>query len=210
MRGTWSFIAGAAVASLLIVSRTQACNGQHLSTAGSGAGDTACVFNVDVHADNFASGYDTGQQFADQIASAMTGTGAPSEVDVTWMGAEGNVTFSIPAGVQEVTITVEDTGANGPNAVVDANGWYWTPGGNTGSTTEVLVNGHFETQAAAGGADPCAAPPPPPPPPLNAAIPGPGLDPDDNKAAVNDLQGANVPIGKNDADDKANRTGKVE
>ncbi len=73
------------------------------------------------------------------------------------------------------------------------------------------MNGQFQVLAA-GAPDPCGAQPPPPPalPPVNTAVPGPGVDPDDNKAAVNDLQGANVPLKDKDADDMANRTGKVE
>ncbi len=186
--------------------QAQACTGQHLATVGTSSNDAACIFNVDVHADWYAAGIDSGQTFADMIAQQLDGQAAGASVNMSWDSGEGNVQFSVPAGMTEVTITVEDSSDTSSHAGTN----YFAAGGSSGSTTEVLVNGKFESQAAAGGASGACVPPPPPLPPVNTAVPGPGLDPDDNKAAMNDLQKGNVPLSDHDGDDMGHRTGKVE
>ncbi len=193
--------------------QARACSGLHMATSGTNSNDAGCIFNVSVYADNFESAIDTGQQWADTLASAFAGA-APG-ANVTYNTGEADVTFTIPANAQEVEITVTDTALNGTGTVwVDpatgqANQWgyYYNNGGSVGTSTMVLENGKYAAAAAPVG---LCNPPPPPAPPLNTAIPGPGIDPDDNKAAMNDLQQGNVPLNDHDGDDRANRTGKVE
>ena len=204
-----------AVASVvaLTAGRAQACQGQHMVTTGTGSPDAGCIFNVNVGIDatitdaevqwnqqglagyNGIAAFD--QTVADQVAQSLNGLGAPDAVNMNqttlagWGGGENSIAFQVPMGTQEVTITVTD--ADGGQA----------------TATEVAVNGTFTTQALAAGATPCA-PVVPANPPVNPAIPGPGLDPDDNKAAMNAQMGGNVPLNDHDGDDRANRKGKVE
>lgn len=200
--------------------QAQACYGEHVATSGSGAGDAACIFNVNVYADNDYSAMETGQQWADSLAGqvAATGAAAGTNVEIGSIQQETDVTFSIPAGVTEVTITVQDTAANGTGtqevygagtgALQGTNdGYYYNSDGSVGSATLVLQNGTFQV---AQGPPPACVPPPPPQPPLNAAVPGPGIDPDDNKAAVNDLQGANMLQGNNGGQGPAGHFATVE
>ncbi len=186
-----------------LAGQAQACTGQHLAVNGTSSADAGCIFNVDVHADWYAAGQDTAQDVADSIAASMAGVGSPGAVNVSYYGGEGEVDFQIPAGVGEVTITVDNSSTVGGN-YYGTN--YWTAGGPSATVTLDLNNGTFQVAPNGGG----CAPPPPPAPPLNAAVPGPGIDPDDNKAAMNDLQMGNVPLNDHDGDDRANRTGKVE
>ncbi len=182
----------------------QACTGQHFSVTNTSAGDTPCIFNVTVAMDDaytsilegYGAPFGGFQGSADYIASQLNGQGDGGSVNITnanlgFATGEGDIQFTVPAGVGEVTVTV--TGSDGSVA----------------SSSDVLVNGAFESPAAAGGAGGCA-PPPPPLPPVNTAIPGPGLDPDDNKAAMNDLQKGSVPLNDHDGDDMGHRTGRVQ
>ena len=180
--------------------QAQACYGEHVATSGSGAGDAACIFNVNVTADSWASGTETGQQWADSLAGSAAGSTDGSNVNIGSVQGETDVTFSIPADATVVTITVQDTALNGvgtqeidPNTGL-ADGYYYNSGGSVGTATLVLVNGTFQV---AQGPPPACTPPPPPPPPVNAAIPGPGIDPNDNESSVNVFLGAGVPL--NDA-----------
>ncbi len=197
----------------LTAGRAQACQGQHMVTTGTGSPDAGCIFNVNVGVDatitdaeiqwnqqglagyNGIAAFD--QMVADQVAQSLNGLGAPDAVNLNqttlagWGGGENSIAFQIPAGTQEVTITVTDSN------------------GGVATAEEVAVNGTFTTQALAGGATPCAAQVIQQPPP-NPAIPGPGLDPDDNKAAMNAQMGGNVPLNDHDGDDRANRKGRVE
>ena len=165
--------------------RAHAC-ATHLSTTGTGSADVGCVFNVSVSADAWLTGnegeFGGEQGIANDIANTLSGKAAPAEVNFEFDGGEGDVAFQIPAGTHEVTVTVTDQ--NGAQEAI----------------TEVLVNNKFEAQAAApaNAQNPCG--PNGYQPPLNGAVPGPGIDPDDNKAAMNDLQKANVPL----ADEKGN------
>ena len=191
----------ASVALAFAGQRAQACTGQHFSVTNTVASDVGCIFNVTVSMDATYSTLINGAAdavSASYIASQLNGQGDGGSVNVTnaeagYATGEGNIQFTVPAGVGEVIVTVDATD------------------GSQGSATEVLVNGQF--QAAPGGAGGgCAAPPPPAPvtPPVNTAVPGPGIDPDDNKAAMNDLQKGNVPLNDHDGDDMGHRTGKVE
>jgi hypothetical protein len=201
----------ATVALAFLAQKAQACNGMHVSVTGTGAADSGCIFNVDTSMDaeltsiyvdaNFTNGT-VGESFAPQgehageqalvqnIVNSVNGQ-APGGT-VNYNDSESIFSFTIPAGAQEVTITLTDS-----NGVVS-------------SATDVLVNGTF--QAASGGQGPCGpiASPPPPAPPVNTAVPGPGLNPQDNESAVNDFQGANLPMNEDKGGNEAAMTGYIK
>jgi hypothetical protein len=168
--------------------KAQAC-ATHLSTVGTGSTDAGCLFNVSVSADDWVTknedefGGESG--IVNDITSALSGQGAPAEVNFEFDGGEGDVSFQIPAGVHQVTITLTDQH------------------GAQDSITEVLVNNKFQLQssAPANAQNPCG--PNGYQPPLNTAVPGPGIDPNDNMSAMDDLQKANVPLADERGDKKS-------
>jgi hypothetical protein len=157
--------------------RAGAC-GTHMSVTNSGATDTNCLFNVgdsgytlDVSIDQALT--DTGESESGMVSgilSTIPGSVPGSPETVNFNNGESDITFTVPAGTDEITVTLTD--ANG-NAV---------------SETEVLAGGSVQsvaTPAGCGGAGPVG-------PKLNTAVPGPGLSPADLPAAVDDLQGADI------------------
>jgi hypothetical protein len=188
----------ASVALAFAAERAQACQGTHFAVTNTGSSDAGCIFNVTVGMDATYSGIVNGsggdQVSADYIAGALVGQGDGGSVNLTnaesqYATGEGNIQFTVPAGVGEVTITVTSTD------------------GAQASATDVLVNGVFQPGNPGGGG---CSPPPPPPPPLNTAIPGPGMSMQDNESAVNTQQSANVPLADSQGQNQGNMKGVHE
>ncbi len=169
-----------------------ACSGQHMSVTGSGSTDTNCLFNVgdngytvDVSIDQALTSAEGGSAAYEQGIVNDILTQAQATGSVNFNDGENDVSFNVPAGTNEVTVTL-----------TDANGQVET-------SSEVLAGGAWTSKATPAG---CGGGTPPGPP-LNLAVPGPGIDPDDNKAAMNDLQGANIPLADRNGQNEA---GEIE
>ena len=146
-----SILTTLAVAAMALIGQmAQACGGTHMSVTGTNSNDTGCIFNVNVGVDATITGAESGnlpgfdQTLATDIAASLNGQAPGVAVNLSdtslagWAPGEGTVAFTVPAGAEEVVITVKD-----------ANG-------GTSSVTDVLVNGKFEPASQAPGVDPCA------------------------------------------------------
>jgi hypothetical protein len=206
-------VALASVALVLGAKNAQSCNGTHIATVGTGNSDMGCVFNVDIHADAdfrdaFESEYYGNEQgLVNDIASAINGVGANGG-SVDFQTVDGGVSFDVPAGVHEVTITLTNDGnMNGQHGIDPNSGW--TSGAQV-TANEVLVNSTFTSQdtAPANMQNPCGANGYQPP--LNMAVPGPGLDPNDNESAMNDIQKGDVPLADEKGQNQAGLKGVIK
>jgi hypothetical protein len=179
------------IALALTGQKAGACSGTHMSVTGSGSTDTNCLFNVgdsgytlDVSIDSALTSAEGGSSTYEQGLVNSLLSDAQAGGTVNFNDGENDVTFTVPSGVNEITVTL-----------TDANGQVIS------SSAEVLSGGTWTSQptpAGCGGGTP-------PKPPLNTAIPGPGLNPPDNESAVNDIQGANLPL----ADEKGQGEGAM-
>jgi hypothetical protein len=202
---SWIFVAPVAAILMLGSEKARACQGQHFAVNGTSSGDTGCIFNVNVSVDQattdaqaFFGNYGFDQQLANDIAQGVDGQSAGSSVNLSqtvlagYGPGEGTVAFTIPAGAQEVTITVTDAA------------------GGVASATEVLAN----TAPGAGGpCSPDTANPPPPStfsPPLNTADPGPGMSPGDTAAGLNEQLQTALPMSSGSGSSEALLTKRVQ
>ncbi len=214
------------VALVAAAKSAQSCGASHIATTGTGSADMGCVFDVSVSADTifrdtFESGFYNGEQgLVNDIGGALTNLGADGG-PVNFSTVDGTVSFQVPSGAKEVTITLTNDG--------DTTGWHgvsadqgWTAG-TQASVTYVLDNGQWEAQATApaNAQDPCSGTQAPPAAPATAApaaanpapaaaSPAPGVDPKDQATAVDNQLGANVPLGDHAGKDPVARVLRVE
>jgi hypothetical protein len=202
------------VALVFAAKSAQSCGSNHIATTGTGSADMGCVFNVDVSADtifrdSFESNVYNGEQgLVNDIGGALSNIGASGGA-VNFQTVDGTVSFTVPAGAQEVTITLTNDG--------DMSGWHgvsadqgWTAGAQA-SATFILENGQWVPQSTAPGLDPCSAPQAPPAAPTTAAPTAtPGVDPMETAAAVDAQLQAKLPLGSHGGDNEGLRVLRVE
>jgi hypothetical protein len=182
----------------LLATSAFACSGTHYATTGTTNTDLSCVFNVavdinyditdQVNAGNFIQFGDSA--LVGDVVNQIQGQSNASTIDVTYTDEEGTISFQVPAGTDYISLTISDTAGSA-------------------STDLVFQNGSFQNSPGAPAPSACT-PPTPPPPPLNTAVPGPGINPNDNESALNDNQRANVPLADEHGDPEGLMKGYIK
>jgi len=163
--------------------KAQSCT-QHAATTGTDSSDSACLSQGNIIATetvtmdaSFGQAWD--DSFMQQMVSQLNGQGPGASVNIS--NSEEKVSFSLPAGAHEITLTVTTpAGYSAPGVIT-------VP---AGSTTETLImnNGVLTPVANVPNADPCS-PAAGGTPPLNQAQPVGEPVPFDKGQGVNDSDG---------------------